>query len=59
MGYDRFEANIYVTARVSRHNDERDARHNDLWDDMMRRCTASVEAIVSEDQYQEIEAGTA
>jgi hypothetical protein len=37
MGYT--EASLTAPGRLSRHNDERDAEHNKLWDEFRRRVT--------------------
>jgi hypothetical protein len=52
MGYESRHVEIHAT--VSRHNDDRDSRHDALWDDLVER----IRAIVKEAQYDEITAYT-
>lgn len=48
MGWEIREATI--TARLSRHNDERNQLHDDLWDDLMKR----VSEVVNDPKYADL-----
>jgi hypothetical protein len=38
------EASLTAAGRLSRHNEERDAEHNKLWDEFSRRVTELAES---------------
>jgi hypothetical protein len=38
------EASLTAAGRLSRHNEERDAEHNRLWDEFRRRVTELAES---------------
>lgn len=48
MGYDIYT--LQISARLSRHNDERDIEHNALWEELKEEIETLVEG------YQEIDA---
>lgn len=48
MGYERAE--LTITARLSRHNSERDAAHDELWDTLVK----DIEALIESPEFADI-----
>lgn len=51
VGYDVREMGVTLTVRVSRHNDERDARDDAMADEVAARLAAAVRDIVTDPRY--------
>lgn len=54
MGYDRVTWNMPVEARLSRHNDERDAEDNDAWEGFQLEASEAIGALEEDPRFARI-----